>query len=1105
MPDWRDEVSGAVDAWLRAVPPGARAPTWKQIGTARPEGAGSFVVDLRGSQKTQPPEELETLRLSRRRPTEATEGDDSGYRVLDAVLEGEILRVRVAAHVVEHDLRLWALRQPPTYLVETLRDCLAGLADPGLADALARGRLSPPPAPSNGPLNPEQRQAYAACRTPGLRLVWGPPGTGKTMVLRRAIADLIETGKRVLLVSSTNVAVDNALAGVIEELKPPPGMLVRVGTPHLEEIAYNPDVSLRPLKEARCQHVADRRAAVEQRLVELGRTANRVENLTVTLNGYDHPAYERATGLLTAERRIARLAERAHQLASEAEAARRTALDNEQRLVAATAALDEIGVARQHLQGAATLQRRLEQMDLAVRKLHARLLEAEADRRKIERKRNAIESLGRLERLSMIHERRRLQHGLKVLEGTLADLATQERAAASKVEQHRNRLESEIAQHRRRAQPVDDSEVERLESALVTARQARDQANELVISAEEALERANLDLLTAESGPRPTPEHRQLVVEAEREQWPQLYTELCALREQMQNAAPEVAQLEQQHEQLVKELEKFGRDAEKVIIREARLIATTLAKFRLSPAVYQGPYDVVLVDEVGAATVPEVLLAVAKAKETAVLFGDFMQLGAVIDKVVKKLQNGDVKRWLLRDCFSVCGVERPFDIEASAGQGRNCIVLRAQYRFGSDLMDLANRLTYEGKLRAGRPVPSRDEDDPEIVLLDTDGLGDLARVRRTSSVAGWWPAGSLLGRILAQQHLEENATVGIIAPYGVQAQASLEALRDVEGAERQGAADAGTAHRFQGREFDFVVFDLVEDGTTNGWIAQANPAGSSWPREGARLFNVAATRARHRLYLVGSRSAVNAKGSLPGVPLRVVHDLIGTGGIRVVRAAELLTPAGADPAAELDPFSQGLAEAVGRYIRIVGIHDERSFFVALAGYLERAQQSVWIWAPWTASRMDMVLPLLRAAVERVQVNIFTRPERAQPRESWRDRLRELREIVPRVVSYSNMHQKIVVVDRRITLLGSLNPLSHRDTREVMVEHEGSWFAADLLRHEHAEYFIDPPECDVCKAPAELRRAPPDKPDDPPWSWHCGVRGCAWRQDATPPSLASRSG
>ena len=38
MPDWRDEVSGAVQAWLGAIPAGTRAPMWKQIGMARPKG-----------------------------------------------------------------------------------------------------------------------------------------------------------------------------------------------------------------------------------------------------------------------------------------------------------------------------------------------------------------------------------------------------------------------------------------------------------------------------------------------------------------------------------------------------------------------------------------------------------------------------------------------------------------------------------------------------------------------------------------------------------------------------------------------------------------------------------------------------------------------------------------------------------------------------------------------------------------------------------------------------------------------------------------------------------------------------------------------------------
>lgn len=1101
MPDWRDEVSGAIHAWLGAMPAGARTPTWNQIGMARPEGQGAFVVDLRGARQRYVPEDLDTLRLCKERPSGATGTAGNGYRVLDVAMQGEILTVRVAAHVVEYDLRLWALRQPPTYLVESLRDRLAELSDPGLADALAHGRLSPLPPPVDSPLNPEQRQADAACRAPGLRLVWGPPGTGKTMVLRRAIADLIRAGKRVLLVSSTNIAVDNALAGVIQDLAPPSGLLVRVGAPQLTEIARNAGVSLPRLKEARCQEVAERREAVEQQLVELGRATNRLEDLTARLEGYDHKAYELAAEHLAAEARIAGLAEHAHEQAKAVEAARLAAIEAELRVRAATQALDEIDVAKRHLQEAARLERQLARMEIAVGELHAERLEAEADRRKIERRRGAIESLGRIDRLRMTRDRRSLQREHDAVTERLAQLVAREGDATSKAQRQREVLEAEVVERRRLARPVDEAEVERRASVLATARQAFDQALDVVSSAENALERAQNELLAAESGPRPTPEQRQLVADAERRRWPQLHARLTVLQQQAEHAGPRITRLEQEHEQLVEELEKLGRDAEKAIITQARLIATTLAKFRLNQVVYEGMYDVVLVDEVGAATVPEVLLAVAKARETAVLFGDFMQLGAVTDEAVKKLKNADVQQWLLRDCFNLCGIASPTDAEASASQGHGCIALHAQYRFGADLMELANRLAYAGKLRSGRPLPSRD-DDPEIVLLDTDGLDDLARIRRTKRFAGWWPAGTLLARSLAQQHLEECATVGLISPYGSQAQAHLEALRLVEGTMPQGSADAGTAHRFQGREFDYVVFDLVEDGTTDGWMAQASPAGNDWQQDGVRLFNVASTRARHRLYLVASGSAVNAKANgHSGAPLRIVHDLIRMGTVRVVRATELLTPAGADPAIELDPLTQGLAEAVGRYVRIVGIHDERSFFTVLEDYLRRAQESVWIWAPWTASRGDAVLPMLQATVARgVRVSIFTRPERAQPQESWRERLRQLREIVPRVVAYSNMHQKIIVVDDRITLLGSLNPLSHRDTREVMVEHEGPWFARNLLRHEYAEHFADAPECELCGTTAELRRAAPGKTTDPPWSWQCGARGCGWKKDATPPSF-----
>jgi GrpB-like predicted nucleotidyltransferase (UPF0157 family) len=41
-----------------------------------------------------------------------------------------------------------------------------------------------------------------------------------------------------------------------------------------------------------------------------------------------------------------------------------------------------------------------------------------------------------------------------------------------------------------------------------------------------------------------------------------------------------------------------------------------------------------------------VLLAVSRAQQAAVLLGDFMQLGAIIDEQVRTAQRPDIQRWL---------------------------------------------------------------------------------------------------------------------------------------------------------------------------------------------------------------------------------------------------------------------------------------------------------------------------------------------------------------------------------------------------------------------------------------------------------------------------
>jgi KaiC/GvpD/RAD55 family RecA-like ATPase len=83
--------------------------------------------------------------------------------------------------------------------------------------------------------NESQRLAIEASFSSQLAIIWGPPGTGKTQTIAWAIEAHLNAGRRVLLVSHANNAVDEALEKVAEQLKPTPfyteGKLIRFGTP----------------------------------------------------------------------------------------------------------------------------------------------------------------------------------------------------------------------------------------------------------------------------------------------------------------------------------------------------------------------------------------------------------------------------------------------------------------------------------------------------------------------------------------------------------------------------------------------------------------------------------------------------------------------------------------------------------------------------------------------------------------------------------------------------------------------------------------------------------------------------------------------------------
>ncbi|MFE4170857.1 AAA domain-containing protein [Streptomyces sp. NPDC056909] len=517
------------------------------------------------------PDDLQDMRLA----TGAGPDDRRGrsFTVLGWRVESERVRLQVAAHAPRSGLALWAVRRPPDFLLRSLREALAALPDTGLAERLVGGRIDAvAPAEASacgGVLKGGQAQAYLACTSPGLRLVWGPPGTGKTTVLTRALSDLALRGKRVLLVSGTNVAVDNALEGVLKGRSSlPPGLMVRVGSPALRHVAEDPRVSLPLLVRAR---VAEAERAVEgiaEQLASLASepTLTELRETETRLAGFDPDTYEQAKTRLAHGVLVERLA-------TELEAAE--AVEADARIRSGHASSEHQGArgrweswARQRalLEQVAQWLSEIEKGEESLRQLRAALIDAEAALAALDTEERGLDGRGRLRT-----RRRRGEIQRERAEQIQRRVALQQQVvhAAQTYSAHHDVLRRRIARAQAEAHPVDETAL-RLQRALIdSTAMAQAKVDRDLTLAQRTAEAAGHRLRTAQQDHRPQPGDADLVATSDRAGLPRLAVRLRALQASCAGLLSRQGELEREHERLVRELARRRSQAEPELIRGA--------------------------------------------------------------------------------------------------------------------------------------------------------------------------------------------------------------------------------------------------------------------------------------------------------------------------------------------------------------------------------------------------------------------------------------------------------------------------------------------------------------------------------------------------------
>jgi hypothetical protein len=726
-----------------------------------------------------------------------------------------------------------------------------------------------------GRLNEGQRCALTAMTSPGGCFVWGPPGTGKTTVILEAVRDALAHGRSVLLASHTHVAVDNVLEGLIGPASQQDagwscGDVIRIASPStLEKVSAK--VAAHPcllLDQAVAELTGSkaRQADLDER-----RKANReAEARTALAVAIEDLVGVDVSGLADAQRALAAQQE-ITQLQAEIDAIDERLLDLREREVKHRAAAAESPVGPDESAGAqARLVPARHARDDAARAAQAAIVTVRARERdrnglqeRLDRARQGVER-GVAHVLAFVRERR---------ERSVVELEAQLSEAQAVFEDAR--ALHEACAEKRRARGAETAEleaavqqlIERRERALRETRQADELAEDAEVERFEREElRESLGELQEIAARVSDPD--ALLATAQREGWLEQIAERDALNER-------VAVLEEELEEIEREQARLRDDLARErarLLAEAPVVACTLAALSKGPVLLERRFDVVILDEVASIEPAYVAYAGSRANRTLALVGDFLQNAPIADaRDTPTERDRPIADWQKRDVFYLAGIH---DRE-SAERHPRCVALSTQYRYPPLIAKTVNAFCYDGLLESHHDTPKAE--GPVVTLIDTSRHPGKRLVPEAGS--WWYQLGLDLLAVVALDPDTPAKDTGMVCPYRAQAnRAARLSARDGLG------VACGTAHRFQGREFDTVIVDLMQDDQPR-WAGVADLHGTERQVAAAKLLNVALTRTKRHLYLIGDWDFIQRYDSSG---MRALAALDGEPGFRVIDAAGML-------------------------------------------------------------------------------------------------------------------------------------------------------------------------------------------------------------------------
>ncbi|XHH07618.1 MAG: AAA domain-containing protein [Candidatus Bathyarchaeia archaeon] len=495
----------------------------------------------------------------------------------------------------------------------------------------------------------------------------------------------------------------------------------------------------------------------------------------------------------------------------------------------------------------------------------------------------------------------------------------------------------------------------------------------------------------------------------------------------------------QNQENEISVLKQKQQEAQKTILKESSVIATTIARACIDSSIMKEKFDVLIVDEASMAPLPNIFYLAGLCSTHYVISGDFRQLSPIAQG-----RTPAVQKWLKRDIFQQSGILQQVD---SNVDDERLVMLKEQYRMHPAICNLISEVVYDGKLKTPQNVAILKEqlaklppfEGKALIFCDTATTNPyIARPKNSFSRIS--PYSAVVSANLALRCVQEAAKkgkkikVGIVSPYNAQAKLISRILSDKDSDPTQ--IVASTIHRFQGSERDCIIFDLVEGEPLSPGKLTQGPFKRSEP---GRLINVAISRAIGKFILVGNSEYIAKHFWVKDAVPQVLEQIKAKGEIIDSYFADYL--------------SYEDTALSGRDVRdtTFTIYDQTNFYETFLEDMKKAKSRIVIFSPFVSrKRVESLLADFQTVSQKgIPIYVITRKT---PKNDVIDDLigKNVKVIFASkglgFEEFDKFHFKLALVDSSVVYYGSLNILAQLESAESMMAFRTKKTVNALIRY-----------------------------------------------------------